>query len=82
MVTDPDAVVTKDDLVRFVKSLREDLLRNPGDWENPELERFLEALAAWIAGCDGYYRNFKLPFPHDVTWKFTARALAAASIYE
>ena len=43
-----DRITTNKDLANFIEALRSDLLANPNDWENPNLERFLEAMAAWI----------------------------------
>ena len=39
-------IETREDLATFVAALRRDLLGSPDDWENPTLERYLEALAA------------------------------------
>lgn len=47
---DVDSVRTREDLAAFVLALRQDLLSNQAAWENPTLERFLEALAAWCMG--------------------------------
>ena len=41
-------IQTKEDLADFVGEFREGLIHNPGDWENPELERFLAGMEAWI----------------------------------
>jgi hypothetical protein len=51
------AVESREDLVAFIGRLRDDLGRNPGDWENGDLPSFLEAMAAWTADMLGYYRN-------------------------
>ena len=52
----PESVNSKTDLVQFVARLRADLTENPDAWENPTLDRFLEAMAAWVAASDDYYR--------------------------
>jgi hypothetical protein len=61
---------------QFVSNLRL-TLDNPdlaGDWENPELSRFLEAMSAW---------TIAWPNPADSNpWRHAADLLAAAAIYE
>ncbi|MEV7815560.1 hypothetical protein AB0P05_33330 [Streptomyces flaveolus] len=77
-----DEIHTRDELVAFVRDLRQDYLQRGHDWENHTLERFLEALAAWIASSDGWYRNFGKELPANGDWTFIARALHAATVYE
>src|SRR5215813_736040 len=50
-------IKTKQDLGQFVGALRADLATNPERWENPTLDRFREAMEAWIADMEGYYKN-------------------------
>ncbi|MDA0644764.1 DUF7660 family protein [Nonomuraea ferruginea] len=78
---DADTVQSREDLVRYVKSLHQELI-NGADWENPTLDRYLEALAAWMDSSPGFYRNMGQPEPVDATWSFVAHALGAATIYE
>jgi len=73
---------SKEEFAAFVDQLREDLLKRPDEWENPTLDRFLEAMAAWVSGSDGYYRNISQPYPNDINWSFFAGVLLAARIYE
>ncbi|REE60837.1 hypothetical protein BX257_3390 [Streptomyces sp. 3212.3] len=51
-------------------------------WENAGLASFLEALAGWIDDADGWYTNSGLEMPPGGDWKFFARALQAATVYE
>ncbi|MGW7618046.1 DUF7660 family protein [Streptomyces antimycoticus] len=44
-------------LVSHIRSLRDDLLTRGDQWENPTLERCLEALAAWMEGSPDWYRG-------------------------
>ena len=82
MTQDPDSVATKAEFLQFLEDLREDLARNPDDWENPTLERYLEAMTAWVQASDGFYRNLGRSIPGNISWRFFAEALAAARIYE
>jgi hypothetical protein len=48
----------------------------------PTLDRYLEAMAAWIAASDQYYLNAGQLRPEGVNWRLLAAMLAAARIYE
>jgi hypothetical protein len=73
---------SKDDLLRFLTALRKDLVTNKEDWENPTLDRYLEAMQGWIQDMDGYYSNTNQTIPEQPTWKVFADILYAAKIYE
>lgn len=73
---------SKEDLADFVESLRDDLLRDPDSWENPTLERYLDAMAAWIRSMDSYYTNVGQQPPEIPDWSIFADILSAAKIYE
>lgn len=75
-------VESREDFVQFVKALSEDFRRNGESWENQRLDRYLEALAAWVADMDGYYQNSGETAPRNVPWRFIAQVLLAATIYE
>jgi hypothetical protein len=49
-----ESIRTRDDFVKFVRDLRDDLIMNPDRWENPTLDRYLDALAAWDQDMDGF----------------------------
>jgi hypothetical protein len=75
-------IKSKEDLAGFVEALREDLLRNPDSWENPTLESYLDAMAAWIRSMDNYRRNIGEQPSEIPTWEVFADILSAAKIYE
>ena len=77
-----DLIKTKDDLADFLESLRGELSSSPGDWENKTLDRYLEAMEAWIRSMDYAYRNMGKDFPEQPSWKMIADILYAAKIYE
>ena len=80
---DPLAVNTRLDLSQFVVTLREDLQQHPERWENTELERFLEALAAYLHDLPGWCKNVVPEIDPDAPqWRLFAAALAGAAIYE
>lgn len=76
------AVETRDDFIEFIGALRLDLTTCPDDWQNPNLDGFLEALAAWVQDMDGYYQNNGLLVPLLPSWKSVAEMMLAAKHYE
>jgi hypothetical protein len=69
------AVTSRADLARFVEALLAEFQADAGgSWENPTLERYLEALAAYAADAGAA----DLP----PTWRTLAELLAAARDYE
>ncbi|MEV5172152.1 hypothetical protein AB0L10_13930 [Streptomyces flaveolus] len=82
MTTSPDHVGSREDLAAFVRSLRRSHAEGGSSWENADLPSFLEALAAWIDGADGWYSNTGRELPPSGDWTFFARALQAATMYE
>jgi len=72
-------VRTRHDLATFVLALREDLLSNGSEWENPSLERFLEAFSAW---CLDMPSSSSGQPPEQPNWNLIAQMLVAAAMYE
>jgi len=79
---DPENVRSREDLAAFVSALRHHLESNEPDWENPTLDRYLEALAAWITDSPSYFKNRGEPVPSEPTWALVAGMLYAAGFYE
>lgn len=77
-----NSIRSREDFVAFVKALSKDLRDNPASWENANLERYLEALGAWVEDMDGYYINQGKPVPPQPDWKVAADMLMAAKMYE
>jgi hypothetical protein len=77
-----NSISSRGDFVEFTKALRKDLQDNPTSWENPTLERFLEALGAWVEDMDGYYLNQGKFVPIQPDWKVIGDILMAAKMYE
>jgi hypothetical protein len=81
-LTPDDEIRSREELATFVRTLHQDFLRQGDAWENNTLANFLEALAAWVDDCPGWYQNFGKELPADGDWTFIARALQAAKVYE
>jgi hypothetical protein len=73
---------SREDFITFVRALSKDFRDNPQSWENDNLERFLEALGAWVEDMDGYYLNQGNTVPQQLDWKTLADMLMAAKKYE
>ncbi|WP_340377820.1 hypothetical protein U5640_24025 [Streptomyces sp. SS7] len=77
-----DEVTSREELVAFIAQLRDDFVERGDQWENATLDRFLDALTAWIDASPGWYRNFDQEMPPNGDWTLFARALSAAVVYE
>lgn len=76
-------VNTRDELIGYFFELLDDHDAIGDQWENKDIYSFLQAMAAWLDDCDGYYRNIGQSV--DVgkpSWQIFAYALAAATVYE
>lgn len=76
------SVETRIDLANFIGRLKNDLELNSAEWENPTLERFLEAMEAWVESMDGYAKNVGDTECLTPSWQTFAKILLASSIYE
>ncbi len=79
---DIENIKTRFDLANFVKNLARESSIKTEEWENNDLESYLEALSAWIEDMDGYYLNRGEKFPEQPSWLNIAQMLQAATIYE
>ena len=81
-VEEVNKITTKEEFINFLNQLIKDFKKNPEQWENRDIESFLQAMSFWIEDMDGFYSNMKLPKPESINWSFLASALCAASVYE
>jgi hypothetical protein len=77
-----DTINSRADFVKFVRELATNFETSPEDWENNDLNSYLEAMAAWVEDMDGYYQNSGQPSPQQPSWKIMAEILLAARYYE
>ncbi len=82
LLEDHASIHSREDFVVFVRALRKDLHDNPASWENPNLERFLEALGAWVEDTYNLYLKQGKPIPQHLDWKAVGDMLMAAKMYE
>ncbi|MEV0406901.1 hypothetical protein [Actinoallomurus sp. NPDC050550] len=76
-VTDIDQVATAVDVQRVLSDMCADLQDHPDEWENPTLDRYLDALAASVEALEGSHSGGRQP-----TWKLVGELLVKASGYE
>ena len=77
-----NSISSREDLVSFVCDLCNSLRDDANSWENDTLERYLDALAAWINGIEGYYKNRGEVMIDTPSWKLIGEILLAAKYYE
>lgn len=70
---------SKEDFINFLKRLQGDYNENRDEWENPNLDRYLEAMAAFLKSSTEKSLN-KIDF--TPSWSLFARIMLVASIYE
>lgn len=75
-------VRTREELVAFLCLAAEDVTANPEGWENVSLPAFLEAWAAWLNDCPGWFANHGQEVPESPSWKFVGDMVMAARVYE
>jgi hypothetical protein len=76
-------VNSREDVLRVIAEMRTDLASaGVREWENLNLECFLEALQGFLADLDGYYANCGQQPPARPDWGLFATALIAATGYE
>jgi hypothetical protein len=75
-------VETHQDLAEFMVALRQYLHDDPAGWENPTLDRYLDAMSRWTETMEGYYLNQNEEMPKNPSWKTFAMILIAATMYE
>ncbi len=82
-VSDEAAVNSREDVLRVIAEMRDDLAGTGAwEWENPNLERFLEALQGFLTDLDGYHANRGQEPPAQPGWGLFATTLIAATGYE
>lgn len=75
-------IQSRADFVLFVRSLLQHFRQNPQDWENRDIEAYLDAIAAWTEDMDGFYQNQEKPVPQQPDWRLFGQILLAAKYYE
>jgi len=77
-----DQVRTRDDFVRFVRLLATNAEADPKGCPNDRTAVYLDAMAAWTADMDGYFKNIGESAPTQLDWGLLAKIVVAAKYYE
>lgn len=76
-------VKSKEDFLKILSLLREDLHINSKQWENNTLESYLEAMEAWAMVMEKYYAQRDVDVDLErPSWRVFADILLAARVYE
>jgi hypothetical protein len=82
-VADSEQVSTREDVQRVIAQMRADLAgRGWREWENPTLDRFLEAMEAVLDSLPGRLASQGHAEPAQPDWTLIAQILIAATGYE
>ena len=76
------SVKSREDFIRFVDHLNDNLDEFRSQWENDDLKSFLRGLASFSNDIKGYYQNMGEKVDANViTWRMAAQMLLAAKVY-
>ena len=67
--------MNRDDVIKTIDELASDLVSNPDGWENPTLDRFLDAMQAWL-------EDSKREENEKPSWELMINMLRAGRNYE
>jgi hypothetical protein len=78
-----EAVQSRQQLIDHLFRLMDDFDGAGNYWKNQDVYTFLQAMAAWLDNCEGYYRNSGRAVDAEApSWQLFADALSAAAVYE
>jgi hypothetical protein len=82
-INSTDKITSRQLFVDFLNDLRVDYATNKNNWENVDLESFLEAMSTYAQDIDGFYKNTNQDINADnPSWKTFADILMGARVYE
>jgi hypothetical protein len=75
-------IKNREDFIIFLEKLLEDF-RKEKNWENNNLESFIEGMLSWVEDADGYYKNInQMEVLSNPSWRLFADILIASTMYE
>jgi len=78
-----DNIRSRQDFIHFLNDLLADYQANKAEWENSDLESFIDALARYAEDIDGFYKNTGRKIDADnASWKTFADIFMGATRYE
>lgn len=77
-----EKIKTKQELIVFIKSLRDDFKHDKENWQNLTLEAYLESMEAWLNDSGDRPMNTGKKIEELSKWELVATILYAGKIYE
>jgi hypothetical protein len=75
------SVGSRDEFVKFVELLNENLKSHSDEWENSDLPSFFDGLSVFTSDMEGYYKNVGETVDVEViSWRMMAQMLLAAKV--
>lgn len=71
-----------EDLADFLELLRDDFAHHKENWENWEVDQFLDAAAAWLRGASDHNPSRLWQAPEWPSWAFVGYLFMAGRSYE
>jgi len=79
----PSRIKSREDFVIFLKKLLINYKKSNEDWENDNLESFIDGMIGATEDADGYYKNLNEDLDADQpSWRLFADILISARVYE
>jgi hypothetical protein len=76
-------VRSRDQLIGHIFHLMDDFDGAGDHWQNQDIYTFLQAMAAWLNDCEGYYRNVGQAVDVErASWQLLADAFSAGAVYQ
>lgn len=77
------SIKSRRDFVQFLQFLKADYRARNNEWQNKDLESYLDGLFGFANDMDSYYKNMGETVDVEaITWRMAAQMLLAASVYE
>lgn len=77
-----ESVNSKEEFMEFLVELRYDNEHREEEWENKDINTYLDAVYSWVDDMEGYFRNMNMDIPDNINWKFIAILFYVGKIYE
>ena len=75
-------IKSREDFLLFLEKFIESF-KSEKNWENNNLESFLEGMLSWVEDADGYYENInQMEVLSNPSWRLFADILIASTMYE
>jgi hypothetical protein len=76
-----ERIENREDFIKFISYLIQDLKQNANEWANTNIEDYLRGIAAWVEDVDGLFTDPE-DLAESVDWHFVATILYTGSRYE